>query len=129
MKGKAVSPATPLEKSGIYWGYSVRLANSFGAVFTQSPYSKGYDLIIGTSERGKPVEELELSSYKHGLIVFGGLKGLEQSLESDENLMGSEVEQLFDHYINSCPNQGSRTIRTEEAILVTLSSLRPKLCQ
>ena len=129
LKGKSVSPATPREKSGIYWCYSVRLANSFGAVFTQSPYSKGYDLIIGTSKRGKPVEELELSSYKHGLIVFGGLKGLEQSLESDENLMGSEVEQLFDHYINSCPNQGSRTIRTEEAILVTLSSLRPKLCQ
>ena len=47
------------------------------------------------------------------LLVFGGLKGLESSLESDETLQESEVELLFDHYINTCPKQGSRTIRTE----------------
>lgn len=47
------------------------------------------------------------------LLVFGGLKGLEASLESDETLQESEVELLFDHYVNTCPQQGSRTIRTE----------------
>ncbi len=32
---------------------------------------------------------------------------------------------LFDHYVNTCVGQGSRTIRTEEAILVSLCALRP----
>ena len=34
---------------------------------------------------------------------------------------------LFDMYLNTCPKQGSRTIRTEEAILVSLAALRPKI--
>ena len=33
----------------------------------------------------------------------------------------------FDMYINTCPNQGSRTIRSEEAILISLSYLQPAL--
>lgn len=33
-----VPPATPRTSSGLYWGYTVRLAQSFGAVFTESPY-------------------------------------------------------------------------------------------
>lgn len=59
------------------------------------------------------------------LVVFGGLKGLEASLESDESLEVSDPSILFHHYINTCPGQGSRTIRTEEAILITMSALRP----
>ena len=47
------------------------------------------------------------------MIVFGGLKGLEYSLDADEHLMISAAELLFDHYVNTCPTQGSRTIRTE----------------
>lgn len=35
---------------------------------------------------------------------------------------------LFHEYINVAPNQGSRTIRTEEAILITLAGLEGKLC-
>jgi len=47
------------------------------------------------------------------LLVFGGLQGLEASLESDENLTVDDVSLLFQFYLNTCPNQGSRTIRTE----------------
>ena len=36
-----------------------------------------------------------------------------------------EISQKFDHWIDFCPAQGSRTIRTEEALLVGLSALRP----
>ena len=36
-------------------------------------------------------------------------------------------EPLFDLYLNTCPDQGSRTIRSEEAILISLSTLRPKI--
>ena len=59
------------------------------------------------------------------LIVFGGLKGLEASLESDESLQVSDPSLLFNHYINTCPGQGSRTIRTEEAILITMATINP----
>ncbi len=44
--------------------------------------------------------------FKHLLIVFGGLKGLEIALESDEKL--SDVQDpadLFDLYLNTCPSQ------------------------
>jgi len=36
---------------------------------------------------------------------------------------------LFDLYVNTCPSQGSRTIRTEEAILISLAALQPGLTQ
>lgn len=65
--------------------------------------------------------------YNHALIVFGGLQGIESALESDEQLQVDEASLLFTQYLNVLPNQGSRTIRTEEAILVTLSGLRSKL--
>ena len=38
-----------------------------------------------------------------------------------------DVASLFDHYLNLCPKQGSRTIRTEEALLVGLAALKPHL--
>ena len=59
------------------------------------------------------------------MIVFGGLQGLEKAIARE----GKETipEQLFQFYINTCPRQGSRTIRTEEAILISLSCLREKL--
>ena len=63
------------------------------------------------------------------LVVFGGLHGLEASLDADPDLDADDPSLLFDHYLNSCPTQGSRTIRTEEAILITMSSLRPKIIQ
>lgn len=127
MSGNIVSPSTPREEAGVYWGYTVRRAPSFKQVFTDSTFKGGYDLTVGTSERGEVVDDLELPAFKHLLIVFGGVKGLEFSLETDETITETEVELLFDYYVNTCPAQGSRTIRTEEAILVTLSGLRPKL--
>lgn len=60
-----VSPSAPRTEQGLYWGYSVRLASSFGAVFTQSPYKEGYDITIGTSERGTPVDDLELPNFRY----------------------------------------------------------------
>ncbi|KAG7308064.1 hypothetical protein JYU34_006706 [Plutella xylostella] len=129
LKGKIVSLATPRAETGVYWGYTVRIANSLGQIFSQCPYKNGYDLTIGTSDRGKSIDELPNQGlkYNHTLIVFGGLHGIETALECDEQLKVDEASLLFDQYVNVLPNQGSRTIRTEEAILVALSGLRPKL--
>nr|CAG8528654.1 5296_t:CDS:2 [Entrophospora candida] len=84
IKAKVVSPKTPSE-NGIYWGYQIRLANSISKVFTESPYPDGYDISIGTSEHK----------------------------DKDLECAGEEADALFDLWINTCPNQGSRTIRTE----------------
>lgn len=46
-------------------------------------------------------------------MVFGGLQGLEAGVDADPNLEVSEPSVLFDFYVNTCPSQGSRTIRTE----------------
>jgi len=65
------------------------------------------------------------------LIMFGGLAGLEPAVEADQQLLTAptDTHTLFDLWLNTCPSQGSRTIRTEEAILISLSILRPLLQQ
>ncbi|KAM3911556.1 putative methyltransferase C9orf114 [Leptodactylus fuscus] len=126
-KGIVVSPQHPRTEDGIYWGYRVRLASCLSAVFTECPFKDGYDLTIGTSERGSSVEDVTLSHFQHAVVVFGGLRGLEASVDSDQNLDIEEPGILFNHYLNTCPDQGSRTIRTEEAILISLAALKPRI--
>lgn len=148
-KAQIVPPVTPLEKLNLYWGYYVRKASSLSQVWKHNLFDpdrkKFYDLVIGTSERGDSVDDIDFSQFVksesetqsnkkrksesiHILIVFGGLKGLEYSASCDSELKGcDDVRKLFDTYLNTCPTQGSTTIRTEEAILITLSALRPKL--
>ncbi|KAM6431437.1 putative methyltransferase C9orf114 isoform 3-T4 [Liasis olivaceus] len=123
-KGVVISSQSPRTVSGLYWGYSVRLASCL-----KSPFKDGYDLSIGTSERGSSVDQATLPSFSHALIIFGGLQGLEAGVEADPNLDVTDPSTLFDLYLNTCPGQGSRTIRTEEALLVSLSALRPKIVE
>lgn len=128
----AVAPEEPREKEGLYWGFGTRLATSLSAVLTEAPYEEGYDFCVGTSERGTPVADLaareEVPQWKHLLIVFGGLAGLEQALDSDSTLKAKGVrdpKDLFDAYVNIAVGQGSRTIRTEEALWIGLTGLQP----
>ena len=136
---EAVDPAEPRGEAGYYWGYTVRQASSLSAVFTESPFEEGYDVSIGTSERGVHLSDVLYKqtskttrslpeSFKHALIVFGGVAGLEVAAAADPELAGkgitkANVGDLFDFWVNACPGQGSRTIRTEEAVWVTLSQL------
>ena len=131
----AVSPSEPREEAGYYWGYTVRPASSLSNVFTESPFDGGYDLTFGTSERGVPIsslnnkssEEQPMPEFSHMLVVFGGVAGLEAAVNFDEELKGmgvTEPEGLFDYWVDLCPGQGSRTIRTEEAVWLGLMGLR-----
>ncbi|ORZ36980.1 putative RNA methyltransferase, partial [Catenaria anguillulae PL171] len=138
-----VSRSTPREADGVYWGYTVRLAEGLHNVFAQGPGGNEYDLKIGTSERGVTLthavgearrrsereggsENVFPTKFKRALIVFGGVKGVEAAIDADEQLhvAAEDAHTLFDHWINTCPGQGSRTIRTEEAVLVSLAVLR-----
>lgn len=135
-EGEAVAPDVPREEAGYYWGYSVRQAGSLGEVFTECPFDGGYDMSVGTSERGVEVgslldresgEAYVKPDWKHLVVVFGGVAGLEAALQADRELQRagvSEVRELFDRWVNLVPGQGSRTIRTEEAVWVGLTGLR-----
>lgn len=135
LKAEVVDPNAPREEAGYYWGYQVRSAKSLSAVLTESPFEEGYDLTFGTSERGIPVEDLTSSSadrkevpeFKHMLIVLGGLAGLEVAVKADTDLQKMDVktpEALFDFWVNLIPGQGSRTVRTEEALWLALMGLK-----
>lgn len=128
INAEIVNSSTPRETMGYYWGYNVRSANSLSAVFSESPYENGYDLSIGTSERGIAFDEIkdDFPGFSHILIVFGGVAGLEAAVDADQNLDigGDRAQELFDKWINVCPAQGSRTIRTEEALVITLAQLK-----
>jgi len=175
MRGTVVSPSQPRQQNGTYWGYTTRIAPSLGAIFDQCPYPNGYDVKIGTSERGDiTVDDADFhthfapyisggasdgsengtndnptnadagaatdtdaagttdkteQSFQHAIIVFGGVAGIEECVDADETLTvpGSESRSLFDLWVNICPYQGSRTIRTEEAVWLSLARLRPHL--
>jgi predicted SPOUT superfamily RNA methylase MTH1 len=127
--GTVVSPAAPRHDNGTYWGYTMRLASGLQQVFDECPYGT-YDLKIGTSERGNSNvndAKFALPPYQHAVIVFGGVAGIEECIDADEQckVSGSNAQKLFDLWVNTCPLQGSRTVRTEEAILISLARLSP----
>lgn len=71
--------------------------------------------------------KFKLPAFKHMIVVFGGVHGLEDIVENDTDLSmsGNEAYRLFNAWVNTCPSQGSRTIRTEEAVLISLARLAP----
>ncbi|CAN7067741.1 hypothetical protein IGI04_041179 [Brassica rapa subsp. trilocularis] len=117
-----VPPSKPREEAGMYWGYKVRYASHLSSVFKECPFEGGYDYLIGTSEHGLKISssELKIPTFRHLLIAFGGLAGLEESVEEDNQYKGKNVREAFNIYLNTCPHQGSRTIRTEEAMFISL---------
>lgn len=128
-----IHPAAPRTEGGYFWGYSVRKASTLSEVLTSSPYEDGYDLSIGTSERGQPLSAVfpphKEFNFNHLLIAFGGPRGLEYAAMNDPELAelgiaGPRAKELFDQWVNVLPNQGTRGIRTDEAMLIALTGLR-----
>lgn len=130
---EAVAPTEPREVDGYYWGYTVRRCESLSAVFTECPFDGGYSASVGTSERGMLLADVNGLGVgpgeAHVLLVFGGVAGLETAAKNDAELQRaginpSTVGELFDYWVNVCPGQGSRTIRTEEAMWLGLMGLK-----
>lgn len=104
-----------------YWGFSVHfLPKPLGRVVKEY----GADLVIATSKYGTEITRVidELSrkfmESKRIFILFGSpTEGLREIL-ARENLKVSEVAEFV---VNTIPNQGTETVRTEEAIYATLS--------
>jgi len=88
---------------------------------------EGYDLRIGASRIGELVTEgwsrLE-SSLRNAkgnvCVVFGSYR---RGLREIAEVQGLRLEQIFDFVMNFIPDQGVRTVRTEEAVYAVLSIL------
>lgn len=141
LEASACPNSLPREEGGYYWGYTVRRAASLSAVFAECEFPNGYDYTMGTSERGVPVQSIlpnnsaashnkVVEPFKHLLLVFGGVAGIEPAVANDpvlvEKGLGKQnASDLFDVWVNLVPGQGSRTIRTEEAVEFGLCALKP----
>jgi len=119
LQGEIVEPT----RLPIYWGFKVTRTNlSLGRLIR----SRNQDLTISTSRRGKVVREalndltLRWKSSRRPLIVFGSpSQGVPEILAKE----GAGLEGVIDFNLNMIPNQGVETVRTEEAVLATMSIL------
>ena len=100
----------------LYWGYDVRIVNTLhDALETEG-------LRIATSRPGKPLTCEMLSEIKANVrdkvsVAFGSpSKGLEELLHDE----GHKLEDHSNYVVNSIPNQGTATVRTEEAVYITM---------
>ena len=70
----------------MYWGYQVRIADTLAEVERGSPYDEGYDIKIGTSDKGLLLEKIpfqKFEGFKHAIVYFGGLEGIEGIIEEE----------------------------------------------
>ena len=124
-KTKRLLGADVVNRSEIaeYWGYKVtRSRLTFGKLLKKN----AFDLVIATSKYGKPFVDIseELTNRwkasRKILVAFGApTRGLYE-IAKQENL---NLDNVADFVINTIPNQNVETVRTEEALLVTLGIL------
>jgi predicted SPOUT superfamily RNA methylase MTH1 len=114
--GEVVDPS----KISIYWGYRVRLPKfRLGSLIEKEKF----ELTIGTSRYGTRLQDVwsrirdSLKNVGSVLVAFGSPRmGLKEILSQE----GKRPEEIFDYYVNTVPQQNVSTVRTEEAILVSL---------
>ena len=104
-----------------YWGYEVKEIGSISGLLSSLEKS----VIIMTSRRGRYFKNVEaelaerIKNAQNILVAFGAPKhGLHEILAKE----GASIKQ--DHYfVNMFPNQGTETVRLEEAVLGALAIL------
>ncbi|MFB0568359.1 MAG: putative RNA uridine N3 methyltransferase [Nitrososphaeria archaeon] len=85
-----------------------------------------YELSIATSRMGSPIHERfsEVSSAVRGCgslcVAFGSAR---QGLYEIARNHGFELDSVFSHVLNTVPDQGVKTVRTEEAVYSTLAQV------
>lgn len=106
-----------------YWGYVVTVEKrSLGRILKDG----GFDLTIATSKYGVPfvsvAEEMaeRWRKAKRVLVVFGApTQGLYEIVKHE----GLNLDDDVDFVVNTIPMQGAETVRTEEALIASLTVL------
>jgi predicted SPOUT superfamily RNA methylase MTH1 len=111
------------ESVPFYWGFRVRVEKrSFG----QLARDDGFDLVIATAKIGDKFMDVagqigqKWSNAQHVLVAFGApSRGLHEIAKEE----GARLEAIVDFVVNMIPEQGTATVRTEEALLASLAIL------
>ncbi len=106
-----------------YWGYTVSIERrSLGKLLA----SRDFDLTVGTSKFADQLRDASnalIAKWKKAkgvLLLFGApTRGLFE-IAQDEGL---NLNDMVDFMLNTVPNQGTETVRTEEALFATLAIL------
>ncbi len=111
------------DEIGEYWGYAVISGkHPFGAFVKNA----GFDLTIATSKFGTPIKGVgekiahEWSEASKILVAFGSPS---QGLHQITSREGLRLEDIVDFIVNTIPMQGTETVRTEEALIVSMAVL------
>jgi predicted SPOUT superfamily RNA methylase MTH1 len=119
LQGELVDPT----RLPIYWGFRVNRTN---LTLSRLIRSRNQDLTISTSRKGKVVREvlndltLRWKSSQRPLVLFGSpSEGVPEILAKE----GTDFIKMVDFNLNMIANQGVETVRTEEAVLATMSIL------
>ncbi len=124
VKGILEAEATTRDDVGKYWGYRVSQTEStLGTLLS----ARTFDLVIATSKYGKLIQDvssrlmLRWKTSVRILVAFGApVRGL-YDIVKREHL---DLDKVSDFVVNTIPYQEVQTVRTEEAVPVTLSILR-----
>jgi len=103
------------ESTGTYWGYSIE-TKTVAEVISDSRYG----LKIATSRLGTPVAD-ELARLRSSLQQVEGVKLIFGSPSRGLfDIVGPDLPRGVDYVVNFFPEQHVETVRTEEAVLVSL---------
>jgi methyltransferase len=104
-----------------YWGYEIQASKKTIGEITATGL---YDLTIATSKAGAPVKfEIErltskLTEARNILVAFGTPRvGIQELLLVEHR----DLHDCFNFIINTIPEQGTETVRVEEAVHATLA--------
>jgi len=111
------------DEASEYWGYIVSMERRS---LKEIADRKRFDLIIATSKNGALINDVadklteNWKVAKTILLAFGApTRGLYEIAESD----GFSLDDVADFVVNTVPRQGTVTVRTEEALIASLSVL------
>ena len=109
-----------------YWGYVVTVEKQpFGRLVK----SRGFDLTIATSKLGVPfadVAEDMKEKWRRAEAVLVAFGAPSQGLHEIVRKEGLDLDDVVDFVVNTIPSQATETVRTEEALFVTLAILNER---
>jgi len=106
-----------------YWGFQVKVENE---TFGHMLQTEQFDLVISTARVANYFVDVADKIAKRWnqanrvLMAFGApSRGLHEIVKDE----GLRLENISDFIVNTVPNQGTATVRTEEALIISLAIL------
>ncbi len=111
------------EEVPVYWGFGVSAENrSFGKLVKEGKF----DLTIATSKIGARLTDVagKLSErWRAANAILVGFGAPTRGLHEIAREEGLRLDGIVDFVVNTIPDQGTETVRTEEALLASLAIL------